>query len=86
MDYKVHAGATYEITTLALANEPGYGVELADLTATGGILAEARVRGDIITLVYQEPMPAEIYAWWAAALVELARSKREAELDESRST
>lgn len=63
IEYLIHAGATYELTILALAHESGTAVEGADLTATGGTFAEARVCGSI-TLVHQEPMPVEVYSWW----------------------
>lgn len=82
MDIRTHAGTTYEMTIVALAHEPGFSVELADLSGTGGIVAEAFVRADVITLVHQSPLPAEIYSWWADALVELARSQAGADPDE----
>ena len=80
MDYRAHSGITYEITTLALAHEPGFSVELSDLTGGGGVVAEVRVRGGIVTLVHQAPLPAVIYSWWASA-VELEASQRGAQPD-----
>lgn len=76
MDYKSHAGRTYEITTLALAHEPGFSVELADLSANGGIVAEALVRGGTITMVHHAPLPVEVYSWWTAAVIGTRRTTR----------
>lgn len=75
MEYLTHVGITYEITVLALAHETGFSVELADMSLTGAIIAEARVKGHTITLVHQAPMPVEIYSWWTAAVTDTARSQ-----------
>lgn len=72
MDYFMHEGILYELAIISLAGEDGYGVELTDMSATGGLLAEVRVAGGIITPLRQAPMPDAVYARWAAAVIELA--------------
>jgi len=72
MEYLTHQGITYELTVLAFAHEDGFGVELTDMSSAGGLLAEARVRRDVVSLVHQDPMPAAVYAWWASAVIGVA--------------
>jgi hypothetical protein len=73
MDYLTHAGITYEITVLALAHDDGFAVELADLSSDGGVLAEVRVTHNGVTLIHQEPLPGDVYAWWTDAVTRLVK-------------
>ncbi len=72
MEYFTHEGILYELLVISLASEDGYGVELTDMSATGGLLAEVRVANGTITPLRQAPMPAAVYARWTAAVIELA--------------
>lgn len=69
MSYLTHGDDLYEITVVSLAHEDGVAVELAKLSAGGGVLAEVRVTRDLITLVHQDSMPAEVYAWLSSEIL-----------------
>lgn len=74
MEYLLYRGITYELAILALAHEDGFSIELADVSSAGDLLAEVRVRGDVITPVHHAPIPAAVYAWWAATVVRVAEA------------
>ena len=73
MDVISHDGIQYEISVLSLAHEDGVAVELVDISVDGGLIAEAKVTRERVTLVRQEPMPTQIYEWWAKRVVQAAR-------------
>ena len=81
MSYLTHGDDLYEITVLSLAHEDGVAVELAKLSTGGGVLAEVRVTRDLITVVQQDPMPAEVYAWWSAEILSESEIQQEEDDD-----
>lgn len=79
MEHKIHDGVTYEIEVVSLAHGDEVAVELTEMSPDGGVLAEARVSSRKISPVHQQPMPIEIFAWWAANVVTTARALMEAD-------
>lgn len=72
MDYMKHSGRIFEITTISQAHSSGYRMELADLSADGGLLAEVNIRAGTIIVVTQQALPVKVYAWWASAVTSIA--------------
>ena len=71
MDYLTYADRVYEVVTLSLACEAGWSVELTDLSAGGGLVAQVLVRDGTVTTVTQAPLPMKVYVWWTRAIAEL---------------